>query len=278
MAGRWVARAVSVSCRPPTLTPSTCFAALVFVRRTWPRRLGGPRPRVREVALARRPRLRGDRGAPLHGRDAAERGQRPSVDRCRRRRRRRGAGHRPPRQDQQEDETLDVRFVKDAVAGAIRTLRAALSLVPEDPRCAALAEDGGLRFSAAARAGGVEHVTCPTPGTRSGSPRQVGRGVRRADRAADRDVRNQLLEIGMHVVIAPGEIDCLRRMAPWCEAPKAGRILEVLGEEAADREVARSGEAPGSTTRRPSTTAQGGPPPFSAERRRDHAEIVGVAP
>ena len=58
----------------------------------------------------------------------------------------------------QEGEVTDVRFVKGGVARAIRTLRAASPaaedrVVPLSPKMV------GLRFQAAARAAGVEHVT-----------------------------------------------------------------------------------------------------------------------
>ena len=60
-----------------------------------------PRRRVRPRRPRARPPRRRDRRTPLHGRDAAERGQRPPLGRRRRRgRRRRGAGHRPPEQDE----------------------------------------------------------------------------------------------------------------------------------------------------------------------------------
>ena len=60
-----------------------------------------PRRRVRPGRPRARPPRRRDRGAPLHGLDAEERGERPPLGRRRRRGRwRRGAGHRPPRQDQ----------------------------------------------------------------------------------------------------------------------------------------------------------------------------------
>jgi len=66
-----------------------------------PAELARARPRVRASRpRARSPRRR-DRGAPLHGRDAAERGERASLGRRRRRGRwRRRAGHRPPREDE----------------------------------------------------------------------------------------------------------------------------------------------------------------------------------
>ena len=59
----------------------------------------------------------------------------------------------------QEGETRDVRFVKGAVAGAVRTLRAAASPAPEDRVVPLSPKMVGLRFQAAARAAGVEHVT-----------------------------------------------------------------------------------------------------------------------
>ena len=59
----------------------------------------------------------------------------------------------------QEGETRDVRFVKGAVAGAIRTLQAATAPAPEDRVVPLSPKMVGLRFQAAARAAGVEHVT-----------------------------------------------------------------------------------------------------------------------
>ena len=59
----------------------------------------------------------------------------------------------------QEGETRDVRFVKGGVAGAVRTLRAAASPAAEDRVVPLSPKMVGLRFQAAARAAGVEHVT-----------------------------------------------------------------------------------------------------------------------
>ena len=59
----------------------------------------------------------------------------------------------------QEGETRDVRFVKGTVAGAVRTLQAATGPAPEDRVVPLSPKMVGLRFQAAARAGGVEHVT-----------------------------------------------------------------------------------------------------------------------
>ena len=59
----------------------------------------------------------------------------------------------------QEGETRDVRFVKGGVARAIRTLRAAASPAPTDRVVPLSPKMVGLRFQAAARAAGVEHVT-----------------------------------------------------------------------------------------------------------------------
>ncbi len=59
----------------------------------------------------------------------------------------------------QEGETKDVRFVKGAVAVAVRTLRAAASPAPEDRAVPLSPKMVGLRFQAAARTAGVEHVT-----------------------------------------------------------------------------------------------------------------------
>ena len=59
----------------------------------------------------------------------------------------------------QEGETTDVRFVKSGVARAIRTLRAAATPGPADRVAPLSPKMVGLRFQAAARAAGVEHVT-----------------------------------------------------------------------------------------------------------------------
>ena len=59
----------------------------------------------------------------------------------------------------QEGETRDVRFVKGGVAPALQTLRAAASPAPEDRVVPLSPKMVGLRFQAAARAAGVEHVT-----------------------------------------------------------------------------------------------------------------------
>ena len=59
----------------------------------------------------------------------------------------------------QEGETTDVRFVKGGVARAIRTLRAAATPAPADRVVPLSPKMVGLRFQAAARAAGVEHVT-----------------------------------------------------------------------------------------------------------------------
>ena len=56
----------------------------------------------------------------------------------------------------QEGEVNDVRFVKDGVARAIRTLRAATSPEPADRVVPLSAQMIGLRFTAAAQAAGVE--------------------------------------------------------------------------------------------------------------------------
>ncbi len=55
----------------------------------------------------------------------------------------------------QEGETKDVRFVKDGVARALRTLQADTSPEPDDP-VVPLPQMVGLRFTAAAAAAGVE--------------------------------------------------------------------------------------------------------------------------
>ena len=57
----------------------------------------------------------------------------------------------------QEGEVNDVRFVKDGVARAIRTLRASTSPEPGDRVVPLSAQMIGLRFTAAAQAAGVEN-------------------------------------------------------------------------------------------------------------------------
>ena len=56
----------------------------------------------------------------------------------------------------QEGEVNDVRFVKDGVARALRTLRASTSPEPSDRVVPLSAQMIGLRFTAAALAAGVE--------------------------------------------------------------------------------------------------------------------------
>ena len=56
----------------------------------------------------------------------------------------------------QEGEVNDVRFVKDGVARALRTLRAATSTEPGDRVVPLSAQMIGLRFTAAALVAGVE--------------------------------------------------------------------------------------------------------------------------
>ena len=56
----------------------------------------------------------------------------------------------------QEGETNDIRFVKDGVARAIRTLRASMSPESGDRVVPLSAQMIGLRFTAAAQAAGVE--------------------------------------------------------------------------------------------------------------------------
>ena len=97
----------------------------------------------------------------------------------------------------QEGETRDVRFVKGAVAGAVRTLRAAASPAPEDPRRAALAEDGGAAVP--------------------------GRGPRRRHRARDRSLRPGRAGVGAH---EPGRVDHRRDARRELEdEPDGGALL-----------------------------------------------------
>ena len=119
-----------------------------------------PRRRVRRGRPRARPPRRGDRRAPLHGRDAAERGEQPPLGRRRRRgRRRRVPRHRPPEQDEPGGRA-DGRPVRETrVARAIRTLRSAANPAPADGVVPLSPKMVGLRFQAAARAAGVERVT-----------------------------------------------------------------------------------------------------------------------
>ena len=69
----------------------------------------------------------------------------------------------------QEGERRDVRFVKDGVARALRTLRAAAGPVPEGaggPGRAALAADGGaaVRRCGPSRVGGYPRLDAGRPG------------------------------------------------------------------------------------------------------------------
>ena len=56
----------------------------------------------------------------------------------------------------QEGEVNDVRFVKDGVARALRTLRASMNPEPRDRVVPLSAQMIGLRFTAAARVAGIE--------------------------------------------------------------------------------------------------------------------------
>ena len=78
----------------------------------------------------------------------------------------------------QEGEVRDVRFVKGGVARAIRTLMAAANPAPADRVVPLSPKMVGLRFQAAARVGGGEHVTAPTR-EGSGWRRSSGAGGRR---------------------------------------------------------------------------------------------------
>ncbi len=71
-----------------------------------------------------------------------------------------------------EGEARDVRFVKADVAVAVRTLRAAASPGPEDRVVPLSPQMVGLRFQAAARAGG------PGPGPGAGGGGGAGWGRR----------------------------------------------------------------------------------------------------
>ena len=65
----------------------------------------------------------------------------------------------------QEGEVNDVRFVKDGVARALRTLRASMNPEPRDRVVPLSAQMIGLRFTAAARVAGIEsRVTAHSDG------------------------------------------------------------------------------------------------------------------
>ena len=91
----------------------------------------------------------------------------------------------------QEGEVNDVRFVKDGVARALRTLRTATSPEPGDRVVPLSAQMVGLRFTAAAEAAGVEsRVTA-----HSGAGR-AGVGVDESGRVDHRrDARRQLEDL-----------------------------------------------------------------------------------
>ena len=76
----------------------------------------------------------------------------------------------------QEGEVNDVRFVKDGVARALRTLRAATTPEPGDRVVPLSAQMIGLRFTAAAVTAGVESRVTAHSG-------RVGSGWRRSSRA-----------------------------------------------------------------------------------------------
>ena len=95
-----------------------------------------PRQRVPEAVALERGRL----DAMIAG------GERAGLDGRRRGRQRQGATVRRG-QTKQETRRGTCGFVKGGVARALRSLRAALSPVPDDRVCAALAEDGGASCS-----------------------------------------------------------------------------------------------------------------------------------
>ena len=65
----------------------------------------------------------------------------------------------------QEGDVNDVRFVKDGVARALRTLRATMSPEPGDRVVPLSAQMIGLRFTSAAQVAGVEKPGDPALGT-----------------------------------------------------------------------------------------------------------------
>ena len=91
----------------------------------------------------------------------------------------------------QEGETTDVRFVKNGVARAIRTLRAVTSQAPADRVVPLSAQMIGLRFAAAATAAGLDRrVTAHSGRVGLASELTSRRGV--DDR---RDARRQLEDL-----------------------------------------------------------------------------------
>ena len=104
-----------------------------------------PRRRGRRGRSDARPARRGNRGPPLHGGDAAQRGERPPL----RRRRRSGRQRRVlvtvrRGKTNPEGASRDVRFVKGDVAGAIRIPARRGEPGAREPCDAALAPDGGV--------------------------------------------------------------------------------------------------------------------------------------
>ena len=75
----------------------------------------------------------------------------------------------------QEGEVNDVRFVKDGVARALRTLRTATSPEPGDRVVPLSAQMVGLRFTAAAEAAGVESRVTAHSGAGNRPARTAGR-------------------------------------------------------------------------------------------------------
>ena len=81
----------------------------------------------------------------------------------------------------QDGEVNDIRFVKDGVASAIRTLRAATSLEPSDRVVPLSAQMIGLQFTAAAHAAGIESRVTPHSGRVGPASELTSRGASTTD-------------------------------------------------------------------------------------------------
>ena len=92
----------------------------------------------------------------------------------------------------QEGEVNDVRFVKDGVARALRTLRTATSPEPGDRVVPLSAQMVGLRFTAAARAAGIESRVTAHSGRVGLASELTSRGASTTDVMLDVMSRRQL--------------------------------------------------------------------------------------
>ena len=90
----------------------------------------------------------------------------------------------------QEGEVNDVRFVQDSVARALRTLRAATSPEPGDRVVPLSAQMIGLRFTAAARAAGVESRVTAHSGRGGLASELTSRGASTNRRHAGRELED----------------------------------------------------------------------------------------